>query len=683
LFYRIGQRSIFVAAAILVGIVLLEWMQRSLFAGTASWLFYLCAIICALSLAALVAWLDARPFQKTPPAAPKVETTATHMGEDGQPEGHDIAALQQQGLLEQMGADLHSTEPMFQLNQELLSRAQEQANELARLNVELQLEMAMHKQAKEIAHTNEERFRNMADNIQEGLTIIENGRPVYVNERACEIFGDCPEGEISNRILHFAAPEERDRLREAIQVGDGNGDFPQKLEFWIIRKDGSRRCIRERYSNIHTNEITRTFIVTSDITERVQAVQALENAASDRTRELSTVLDVSTKIVSTLELGPLLYLILDQLQTIIPYYGVAIFTLEENKLDAVAYRVPGIPVQPYPVYLTLNRPSSSRQVVLEKKVLIIDDAQGETPLADAMLESSPNPEAFSFAHARSWIGIPLVVRDQVTGLLSLAHSEPGFYTQQHARLAMTIANQVAVAIENARLYEQAQSLAVLEERHRIARELHDSVTQLLYGICLYCTATHRSIRGGNYSLVEQNLEEIKGDALQALQEMRLLILELNPPMLQKMGLVAALQASLEMIETRTGLVTELQMIPPDGSQILSPNSVNRLPRAVETELYRIAMEALTNLVRYARAKRVTVALSVNDGLVALEICDNGVGFDLQQAKNSGGMGLHSMEQRARQIGGMFEITSSPGAGTRIRVAAPIEESWAMSTVSQQ
>jgi signal transduction histidine kinase len=227
---------------------------------------------------------------------------------------------------------------------------------------------------------------------------------------------------------------------------------------------------------------------------------------------------------------------------------------------------------------------------------------------------------------------------------------------------MTITNQVAIAIENARLFEKAQNLATLEERHRIARELHDSVSQLLYGITLFCTATNRAIRSENFAQVARNLDEIKENALQALQEMRLLILELDPPLLQREGLVAALQASLELIENRTGLETELKT-----------GGVNRLPRAVETELYRIAMEALNNLVRYARAKKIMVDLGILYDRVCMEICDNGVGFDLAQARNSGGMGLHNMEQRARQIGGCLEISSAPGAGTRIKVEAPILE----------
>lgn len=569
------------------------------------------------------------------------------------------------GIWQAPNLHLHQGNPkseadLFQLNQELLSRSQEQATELARLNVELQLQMAMYKKAEEVARANEERFRNMADNIQEGLTIIENGRLVYLNERACEIFGDCPDTDIHNRIHTFAAPEEQARVEAEILKANQSGAFPQELEYWIVRSDGARRCIREWYSTSYIDEIHRTFIVTSDITDQVQAYLSLEQAIADRTRELSTVLDVSRRIASTLELEPLLNLILDQIQTVIPFSGAAIFTLDDGLLNAAVYQVPHLDFQNFPLHLNLEQAGPYQQVIFEKKVQIIDDIRGDTPLLRALHESSANIQLPSFDHARSWIGIPLIVRDQVTGLLSLTHNEPKYYTPRHARLATTIANQVAVAIENARLYEKSQNLAVIEERHRIARELHDSVTQLLYGICLYCSATSRSIRGGNHGQVEQNLAEIKADALQALQEMRLLILELNPPMLQKEGLVAALQASLEAIETRTGLETEIKT-----------EGIQRLPRAVEAQLYRIAMEALNNLVRYAQARKVIVELRSGDGWIWMEIRDNGVGFDVAKARVSGGMGLQSMEQRARQLKGRLEVQSQPGSGTRIVVEAPI------------
>ena len=626
----IVQRFLIISVGFLTCLVVLEGFRRFLVKDTVLWLSILVAIIVTFIVASLVVLIDSR--------LPAITRTKPKQASEEQ----------------------HLEVELFQLNQELVSRAQEQANELSRLNVELQLQIAMQKQAEEFAHTNEERFRNMADNIQDGLTIIENDRLVYFNNRACEIFGDCPNGELQSRIFRYASPEERPRLREMLLEAERSGEQLKVMEYWIIRQDGSRRCIRERFSNSSSNGVTRTFIVTSDVTEAVQAYHTLETAVSDRTRELSTVLDVSRRIATTLELEPLLRLILDQIQSVIPYTGAAIFALKDGKLDTVTYRIPGMPIMDHHLNLSLEESELYKRVIDEKEVLIIKDIQGDLPLLHAFKNSTSNPQLLHFNHARSWIGIPFVVRDRVIGLLSLTYSKPNFYTPRHARLAMTIANQIAVAIENARLYEQAQNLAALEERHRIARELHDSVTQLLYGICLYSTATSRSLRSSNIVQVEENLGEIKDNALQALQEMRLLILELDSPMLQKSGLVAALQSSLEVIETRTGLETELKI-----------EQVAGLPQVIETELYRIAMEALNNLVRYARAKKVTVELRAYDSRVYMEICDNGIGFDLSQARTNGGMGLHNMEQRVRQIGGRLDIYSSPGSGSRICVDAPL------------
>lgn len=554
-----------------------------------------------------------------------------------------------------MLASGHLESDLKQLNLELEKRSNLHQNELARLNVELSLQMAKHQQAEVAARQNEERFRNLADNIQEGLTIIENGRQVYVNQRACEIFGECPEGDLAQRFRDFALPAEAGRVKEILA-----GDFPAEFQYWIRRRDGGTRCIREHYSTLHSEDSDRLFIVTSDVTDRLQALQTLEHAVEDRTRELSTVLDVSQRIASTLELEPLLYLILDQIASIIPFSGAAIYTLEENKLTVAAFQLPGLHSLPPSLALPLEHAGPFGNVITGKQVVILDDVEESPPLSRAYQEMGIQPDPIVFRHSHSWIGIPLVVRDRVTGLLSLTHDQPGYYTHTHARLAQAITNQVAVAIENARLYEQAQDLATLEERNRIARELHDSVTQLLYGISLYSTAASRSIRKKNLEQVENTLVEIKDNSLQALQEMRLLILELNPPLLQKHGLVAALKSSLESIESRAGLETELKT-----------EGVTRLPGAIEPDLYRIAMEALNNLVRYARARKVSVELQLRSNWVILDISDNGVGFKLEDARISGGMGIQNMEQRARRLGGRLEITSNPGRGTNIKAEIPL------------
>ena len=614
------RRLLITAFALLVGLLLAEGIRRLFFPQSSGWiLFFLCGTLTA----SLVLFLDLR-----------------------------LAAVSSRLIAPspRLEADL------LQLNRELEERARTNQNELARLNVELSLQMAQHQQAESAARLSEERFRNLADNIQEGLSIIENGKMVYMNERVCEIFGKCPEGDLRQRVRDFATPEEAARINALLTKKS-----PSELQYWIRRPDGKLRCIREHYSTVRSEDSSRLFIVTSDVTEREQAYQNLEQSFGDRTRELSTVLEISQRIASTLELEPLLNLILDQIASIIPYSGAAIYTLEENsRLKVAAYQLPNMPNLAPSLSLPLEHAGRFRPVVTEKRVLVLEDVRGEPPLARAYQAAGLAIPTALFQHSHSWIGIPLLLRGQVTGLLSLAHEQPGYYTETHARLAQAISHQIAVAIENARLYEQAQDLATLGERNRIARELHDSVTQLLYGISLLSTAASRLANKGNILQVQENLTEIKDNALQALQEMRLLILELNPPLLQKHGLVAALKASLESIESRAGLETELRS---DG--------VGRLPRAIEPDVYRIAMEALNNLVRYARAKKVTVDLQTRSNWVILDISDNGVGFDVDRVRNGGGMGIHNMEQRAKHLGGRLEITSHPGEGTRIKAEIPL------------
>ena len=552
---------------------------------------------------------------------------------------------------------------LAQLFQELEELNKNKISELARINLDLDLEIALHKQTEEAALASEERFRNMADNLQEGLTIIEEGVIVYINQSAAKIFShSSTEPGPNDNLQDWIDPQERQRLIELSVEALRTYDFPREDEYWVKRDDNTRRCIHNRYSYSNKRGVARYFIVSSDITDSVLAYQMLEQAVEERTRELSTVLEVSKNITSLLELEPLLRVILEQIQSIIPYSGAAIFTLQDEQLEMVADKSPGTVGSMSRLYLSLSNAGVYQEVIRQKKVLILDDVNGDSPLARALSETSRSMERISFAHAHSWIGIPLVVKDRVIGLLSLTHEKPNFYTQIHIRLALAIAYQVAVAIENARLYEQAHDLATIRERQRIARELHDSITQLLYSICLFSTASARSISESNLELTQEIVAEIKENSLQALREMRLLIYELHPPMLEDTGLVVALQTCLDSIQVRTGLQTDL-----------TTEGIDRLPPSIENELYRVALEALNNLVKYAKAQKVSIDLRLVDGSIYMEICDNGLGFNLDAAKDSGGLGLQSMDSRIKQIGGILQIESRPGYGTRVKVDVPLHD----------
>jgi signal transduction histidine kinase len=206
----------------------------------------------------------------------------------------------------------------------------------------------------------------------------------------------------------------------------------------------------------------------------------------------------------------------------------------------------------------------------------------------------------------------------------------------------------------AQLVAAAHAQAVLEERQRLARDLHDSVTQALYGITLHAQAAWRLLGLGELALASDSLRTLQETAQEALDEMRLLIFELRPPILDQVGLVSALQARLSAVEGRVNLQTQL-----------IAEGVGELPAAVEEALYRIAQEALNNVLKHAHARQITVQLRQGPARLSMEICDDGVGFDPATTGAGGGLGLRGMAERAAQLGGTFTIESAPGGGTRI------------------
>lgn len=258
----------------------------------------------------------------------------------------------------------------------------------------------------------------------------------------------------------------------------------------------------------------------------------------------------------------------------------------------------------------------------------------------------------------SLLAVPLQIEGKIIGALNVAN-KPGGFTADDVRILGQLADVAAIAIENARLRQRAERLAIVEERQWLARELHDSVTQALYSVTLYAEAARMALSAGKQDVAVENLRELQMMAREALFDIRLLIFELHPPILEGEGLAAALQIRLAAVETRAGLQTEIRV---DGGR--------RLPLPVEEDLYRIALEGLNNVVKHAKAQRVMVHLEFDEQRVCLEISDDGIGYDLAQARASGGMGLRGMEERAQRINGRLEILSTPGKGTTLKVEVP-------------
>ena len=203
---------------------------------------------------------------------------------------------------------------------------------------------------------------------------------------------------------------------------------------------------------------------------------------------------------------------------------------------------------------------------------------------------------------------------------------------------------------------RAEELAVLQERNRLARELHDSVTQSLYSLTLLAEAGQRMIRAEDLQQIAANQTRLGQIAQQALQEMRLLVYELRPLALKSEGLVGALEQRLETVERRAGIQARVLV---EGEVDLAPG--------LEEELYGIAQEALNNALKHARASKIVLSVRMVDKSAILEVADDGQGFNLAEVQVKGGLGLISMQERAEKIGGQLDIDSAPGEGTRVSV----------------
>jgi PAS domain S-box-containing protein len=260
------------------------------------------------------------------------------------------------------------------------------------------------------------------------------------------------------------------------------------------------------------------------------------------------------------------------------------------------------------------------------------------------------------------LSVPLVIKDEDYGGITLYYRTPREFSQEEIQLAVSVADQAALAIENARLRGQAEQAAAFAERSRLARELHDSVTQSLYSITLYSEAVARMLSAGESAGAVEHLRELRATAQEALREMRLLIFQLSPPALEKGGLAGALQIRLDAVEARGGMKVDLQV---QGAESLAPR--------VRQELYQVAQEALNNALKHARAQSVRILLDFQGSETRLEVSDDGCGFEPEEADESGGLGLRGMRERVQGIGGTLRVESAPGRGTTVHVAVPTDK----------
>jgi PAS domain S-box-containing protein len=407
----------------------------------------------------------------------------------------------------------------------------------------------------------------------------------------------------------------------------------------------------------------------SDITERVQAYQTLEQRVQERTREIERrrqvvegLRDIVAILNSNRSLDEILEFVAGQATRLLQARAVAIYLVQpDGRLRMQTADGEGTHL-PADVSFAVGEGPLGQAVLQRQPVSICDIgsmvAGGHERRADARL--GPYWEQVAVHHG-ALLAIPLSVEEQTLGGMMLYYPHESQLNSEETQLAVALGDQAALAIQNARLRQQAEQLAVLDERHRLARELHDSVTQSLFSLTLLAEAGRRLAGMGDLARVQTQVARLGATAQQALKEMRLLVYQLRPLELEREGLVGALQQRLDAVERRAGVEARLLV---EGAM--------QLPPAVEEELYRIAREALNNALKHAMATSVVVRIRVENGQLELDITDNGTGFDLNAAGDRGGLGLVGMRERAERLGGMLTIQSTPGHGSQVHVRISVD-----------
>ena len=267
----------------------------------------------------------------------------------------------------------------------------------------------------------------------------------------------------------------------------------------------------------------------------------------------------------------------------------------------------------------------------------------------------------SHPQMRSFLGVPIVARRGIIGAFYLTDKEgaPAFGDGDQ-RTIETLAAHAAVAIENARLHERSRELSILEERTRLARELHDAVSQKLFGVVLTAESAS-SLAERDPVAAREQLDRLQALAREAMAELRGLIDGLRPPSPATEGLAPALRKHVAVLGRISDAEVELRLGAPP-----------RLAPAAEEQVFLIAREALQNALRHGAPQRVTVSLEQGaGGALVLAVGDDGRGFDTGDPEpRARRLGLTSMEERAAAAGGTLAIESAPGRGTTVRLEVP-------------
>lgn len=497
----------------------------------------------------------------------------------------------------------------------------------------------------------EEKFRNLAEESPNVIFINKQGRVVYINGKSEELMGFTREEfyapDFDFRTL--VAPENADLVEAAFSQHMQGEDVPP-YEYALVTREG------ERIEAIITTKLIRykggsaILGIITDITDRKRAEEEIRR----RNRELEMLNQASQAFTSTLDLNQVLATILEGIRYLLDVTGASIWLIDPDTAELVCRQASG----PNSDKVRGRRLALGRgivgQVASSGESLIVPDAKADEGYFKDMAHETG-------MEVRSALCVPLRAKRGVIGVICIQDAERDRFSSTDLRLLEALASAAGTAIDNAQLYAQLRGLVAQEERQRLARDLHDTVTQSLYSIGMAAQTSLKLLRqadtdGGALGPIEHILSLSQS----ALTDMREQLSGLHPTTLSEKGLIEALAEHCQVLRTRYLLSIAFVADPEPPLSIVKMEA-----------LYYVAREALANVVKYAGSSQVEVSLTAEDDQVTLSVLDDGAGFDPSILGRGEMVGLRTMKERTELLGGVFELRSEPGQGTRVLARMPV------------
>jgi len=531
--------------------------------------------------------------------------------------------------------------PLWHVTDELIVQPLDQT--------ELQTRLAALLRTRQISfqlHTSRERLLRVSKAIEstsDAISIADvDGAAIYHNQAFTDLFGYTV-NELNVRGVPtslFTRPAVALEIFETVRGGQS-----WRGEVTLKTKQDRRVPVLLRANAIEGDhgEHIGLISVYTDITERKRA----ERIQTEQRVLAEALVDTAAILTSTLDLDEVMDRILVNIGRVVPHDSAAVLLLENGVVHVVRAR--GFADDEVRAWIENLHFSLEQSDALNRQI-----HTGQPVIVSAIPEAVYDGLPWGLRSIRSYLGVPIQLKETATGFLYLLSDQEGFFTEVHGERLQAFAKQAAIAIQNAQLHGKAQELATIQERQRLARDLHDAVSQTLFSASVIAESLPR-LWTQRPEKVAPRLEQLHRLTRGALAEMRTLLLELRPAALMEVQFDELLRHLTDALQGRTTLDVDLVV-----------SGRRDLPEAVQTALYYIAQEALNNVVKHANAQRAQVRLESSPHQVELTIRDDGCGFDPAAARPSS-LGLHIMRERAEGIHAILDVDTEQGRGTTVKV----------------